>query len=373
MTVGILAFSRCTNYGALLQIYALQETIRSMGHVPRVIDLWSIPNNKYALGVVHNPYVGIGTRLKGLRKWLTSSVFRCYERRYPAFLGWAQKHLDFTDRHWRTAEEFAKAPPDIDVLEVGSDQVFAATVSKLFLCTDVPPSLPRFSYGASFGIMDKTEDEKQRLRAGLSKFESLSARERSGVDLIRELLDIETPWVVDPVLLADRAIWRQMASANTVGGGVLVYWIGSIGPILPQIERLGRKLNEPVTVFVSQLADAHIPRHGEGVTIRWDATPTEFVASFSRAHYVLSNSFHAMMFSIIFERRAAFVVPPNSVKERFEVVKMFGCDKALLPKWDTGTEIQFVDFAGVYRKMDGLRTASRDFLEMALAKAGSKR
>ena len=72
-----------------------------------------------------------------------------------------------TEGHWRNPVEFARNPPKLDLLEVGSDQVFNSDVSKIFLCTDVPLSLPRFSYGASFGNLEKSREEKERLREGL--------------------------------------------------------------------------------------------------------------------------------------------------------------------------------------------------------------
>ena len=352
LNIGILAFSSCTNYGGMLQVYALQEMIRRMGHNPQVVNLWPIPNNKYLLGVLHNPNVGIGTRIKGLRSWCTHRSYRLYEQRYRAFQCWQKKHLHMTKQCWKNAKEFAENPPACDLLEVGSDQVFNDDVSRLFLCTDVPTSLPRVSYGASFGGLDKHASERARLKEGLSKFIGLSAREKSGTMLIRDILGMEIPWVVDPVLLPGRDFWQAIATEDDKeedDGYAVVYWLGRIDLIRTRIERLHSQLGIPIRLFVGNY-DKTMPVGIKGVDIQWGADPFDFVRSIAHAKYVVSNSFHAMMFSIIFSRRAYFATDEGgpargaSASRFTEIAKVAGCDKSLYSTWPDD-KIDFFDMS----------------------------
>ena len=336
--IGVLAFSSCTNYGGMLQVYALQEMLVRMGYIPTVLDLWPIPNNKYLYGALHNPYVGWVTRFKAFKKALFNRRFRWYERRYIAFQQWQKAFLKMSTQVWRTAAEFANNPPDVDLLEVGSDQVFNKNVASLFLCADVSESLPRISYGASFGSMEKDEKELQRLKEGLAKFKGVAAREKVGAKLVESLLGDNVPWVVDPTLLIGRTFWKNWAKRyQTDWKGGVVYWLGDVKPLRERIEVLRAKYNKPIKLFLAHY-DARLPLDMEGVDIQWDASPTEFVTAIAQADYVVSNSFHAMMFSILFGKRAAFMVGGERIASatRFTDIAMIArCEAALYLTWPT--------------------------------------
>ena len=370
LKVGVLAFSSCTNYGGMLQVYAMQEALLSLGHIPEVVDLWPIPNNKYLLGTIHNPYVGIGTRLKGVKSWLFCKAYRLYEQRYAAFREWQKKNFNMTEDHWRNPMEFARNPPKLDLLEVGSDQVFNSDVSKIFLCTDVPLSLPRFSYGASFGNLEKSQEEKERLREGLLKFRNLSVRERSGALLVNELLGKSVSWTVDPVLLPDSMFWKRIAgSVKKVAEDkyVVVYHLGKVSEIKDRVERLHRQTGLPVKMFVG-VYEKSMPIRMDGVEILWAADPFDFVGAIANAEYVVSNSFHAMMFSVIFGRKAFFAIAEGggnraaSVSRFTEIAMEARCGNALHENWPDG-DLEFFDMSNCYDALANMIRKSRSLLK----------
>jgi hypothetical protein len=370
--IGVLAFSSCTNYGGMLQVYALQEAIARIGHIPEVVDLWPIPNNKYLLGVLKNPNVGIGSRLKGLRQWLFDRAYRLNERRYGSFRLWQGRNMRMTGRHWRTAREFAENPPELDLLEVGSDQVFNRNVSRLFLCTDVPESLARVSYGASFGSLDGTDEERRRLIAGLSKFKGLSARENSGVAFIREILGKDVPWVVDPVLLHDAGFWRKAAGREQDGREpyAFLYWLGPVGGIKDRIRDLQAQTGLKVKLFTGGYYKG-FPMDMEGVDVQWGADPFDFVSAVGNAQCVASNSFHAMMFSLLFEKKAFFVTSETADRKasstRFsDIAAIARCEGALHREW-SGGKMDFFDLSGCIGNCRGMIDRSLGTLEALCA------
>jgi hypothetical protein len=257
-----------------------------------------------------------------------------------------------TKQCWKNAKELAEKPPACDLLEVGSDQVFNNDVSKLFLCTDVPISLPRVSYGASFGSLDKQASERERLKEGLSKFIGLSAREKSGRTLIKDILGLEVPWVVDPVLLPGREFWQAIAAEDgkeEKDGYAVVYWLGRIDLVRKRIERLRNQLGIPIKLFVGSY-EKTMPVDIKGVDIQWGADPFDFVRFIAHAKYVVSNSFHAMMFSILFGRRSFFATDDGGLARkasasRFtEIAKIARCEKSCHSIWDN-EKIEFFDMS----------------------------
>lgn len=372
--IGLLAFSNCTNYGALLQLLALQHCVERIGGDPYVIDLWVIPNNKYLQGVIHNSNCGIGTRLKGWLKWLRLKTFRAYEPRYRAFMAWRVQYLRMTKRIWRNAQEFAANPPDVDLLEVGSDQVFNQDVSSLFLCTGLTENLPRFSYGASFGNLDRAWAQQEHLRRGLVKFFALSAREKSGQEFLEKGLGLTAPWVVDPTLLPDRTFWEDFVAdveLPTERPYIFMYWLGEIDSLKGRLERLYRDTGLEIHLYIGDF-NKRIPASLPHVTIHWSATPSEFLGALRGAKYVWSNSFHAMMFSVVYGKCAAFSTSETAGRAasatRFsDVAKVMGCEKALYAAWPTEESLEFVSLADCFERISALRTDSEAFLRKALS------
>lgn len=335
--IGILAFSSCTNYGGMLQVYAMQEALAMMGHLPVVLNLWVIPNNKYLYGSAFNPYAGIGTRIKGLKNWIFSKTYRLFEHRYKAFQKWQSVNLHMSKDVWRTAEEFSLHPPsNVDLIEIGSDQVFNNDVSRIFLCNNVPLSLPRISYGGSFGGFDKDEAECIRLVDGLSKFSGISVREKTAQEFVYKLLGYQVPWVVDPVLLLDRTFWYTVSESfhsKKEEPYIFIYWLGETSLLKERLSVLRRTVGDlPIRLIIGAY-DAKIMCDIGNVQILWNADPFDFLRELSNAAYVLSNSFHAMMFSIIYGKKAFFVIGENGRKSsssRFtDIATVLHCEKAL--------------------------------------------
>lgn len=369
--IGLLSYSTCTNYGALLQLYALQCVLSRKGYDVSVINLRVIPNNKYLYGTVRNPYVGFGTRIKGLLRYLTNRRFRLFENRFANFVEWRKKFFKLSSQEWRNGSEFCKAPSEMDLLVVGSDQVFNQNNAKLFMCEALSPKIRKISYAASFGDINEETGRTIGLPCGLSTFSKLSVREKTGQALVKTLTGQEVPWVVDPTILSDPDIWDSLlieVSPPRQGDYLFVYWIGPIAPIREKLVRLSKQTKLPIELYLT-IYDKACPLNLPGVTIHWDADPSAFICALKNACLVFSNSFHAMMFSGIFSRKSAFVIADSKERKgsasRFsDIASIMKCENALYRTWPVA--VDFAETSHALTSLSEMRQQSIAWLESAI-------
>lgn len=320
MKVGILTLHSQLNYGGVLQCWALQMALERMGHNVVVIDRRLYAEPTMFGGIVPRLNVAGWGRLI-LRGLLLAGGFawikRC--RRTRRFL---RDRLHLTGYHFH---EWANAPKDlgVDAIVVGSDQVWHCGDwgdPRAYLLVGAP-NIRAIAYAISFGMTEIPEYINQYERSekamssyvrGLRKFSAVSCREAEGV-MICKSLGADAAHVVDPTLLAlydgggfDR---KQCAVKRLV-----CYLIGEdFYSVWKPLCEFSKKCRCHIEIFtespllgisgkgsavksllqrVSRLLEAR-------VRLRLGAGPEEFMHSIEEADWVVSDSFHALMFSII--------------------------------------------------------------------------
>ena len=141
---------------------------------------------------------------------------------------------------------------------------------------------------------------EQELRQYLEAFSHISVRETQGREIIREVAGRETPVVLDPTLLLDRARWETMAHPPqdvSEGGYILCYCINKPAALTPYITALAERTGLPVV----QLCGIRQKVHPKAKCVL-DAGPAEFLGLFRNAAYVCTNSFHGTVFATQFQK-----------------------------------------------------------------------
>ena len=343
MKIGILTFHSQLNYGGVLQCWALQTVLEKMGHEVVVIDRWLDKDNswlekgydKYSL--LH--WIKFGVRsamaLGNVNQWLRV-------RRTKKFL---KEHLRLTPYHfvdWKDAPENL----GVDLLVVGSDQVWHCGDwgdPQVYLL-DGAPNIPAISYAASFGFTELPRCLNERddglpaeplYREGLKKFRALSCRESEGVYLCRAL-GVEAQHVLDPTLLVDKTDWERVIGtvAKHCKKRIVCYLLGiDYKTILSQFVQFSGETDCKVDIFVDQWIFDALPVPTSSVKLRqWakglnrkmfgnvriydSAGPIEFVRSIAGADMVISDSFHALMFSLVFGRNVRIIAPKSASRRK---------------------------------------------------------
>lgn len=332
MKVGILTYHSEVNFGSVLQAYAVQESFKALGCEVEIIDRWMDCRNRYAKGPL------LDLNFKNLLKILIRSLYTTGEIsrifRYVKTCKFKQKYLKvsaYSFYDWKDAPRQL----DYDVVSVGSDQVWNANLfdPNDYLLAQLSSKIARMSYAASIGMNAIPEALKPVYKNALSQYIGVSVRENSAVALLSEL-GIAAEKVVDPTLVVDRDVWDRMIdykpSPSAMQGRKLVVYVlaEKLESILPLVEDFCKRNKCRASIFVDNWV-GYCARSFRGVAsaVRFrfrlasnniklclSACPSDFVREIASSTWVITNSFHALMFSTIYRKEVRIIKPTDKVR-----------------------------------------------------------
>ena len=329
MKIGILTLHDSPNYGAVLQAYAMRAWLTGLGHEAFVIDRRRDIGNA---PLRTPPPERESVRLFGFFKADARNGAREYARRCERTLAFERDRIGMSPYHFH---DWKDAPRELglDLILVGSDQVWNANNLDPadYLLKDVPGNPPGIAYAASVGMPEFPAERQEVFRDGFARFAAIGVREREAVEMVRAL-GFAAEHVVDPVLLAGRHVWKDVLKGYADGTPrTVAYFLAEDVPaMLPELTDFAVTTGRRVELFV----DWFVRRapHGfggwmkngkfwekwrrRGIDFRLDAGPEEFVRSIAAAEAVVSNSYHALMFSLVFGREVRIVLPTHPVRRK---------------------------------------------------------
>lgn len=330
MKIGILTLPLYTNYGGILQAYALQTILERMGHKVSVISF------KHQF-----PSTAIG-RLKGyvlspIKQWLFRNIvpsdFVSSKDYYTSIF--IRKNINTTYYHSFSEIE----PGEYDAIIVGSDQIWREryvcgsckrSIESSFLDFAETWNIKKMSYAASFGTDSWEYDEKQtnNCRNLIRKFNAVSVRESSGVILCKKYLDIDAVQVLDPTLLLAKEDYCTLVKRHQkkMTNSLMTYILDSG----PEKKRIIESVASTLGLKIFKSNEEGIDHASFQKKIK--QPPVEnWICGFRDSDFVITDSFHACVFSIIFNK--PFIVIPNYMRgvSRLEsLLSLFGQDFRLI-------------------------------------------
>lgn len=295
------------NYGASLQAYALQKFLLSVGIDNKIINYmpdylawhyhlsWFISSRGNHYNLMRKNFL-----LRGL--YVLHRYFKDLKsiERKRAFDDFRDSNMILTKR-CSCADEINDVVADADVLIAGSDQIWNSYslengLDRAFYLDFGPQSARKISYAASFGANEIKEQNREFVTKQLGHLNEISIREGKGLALL-ESLGFSGKLVMDPVFLLDQSFWLQAANKPTLREQyILVYAIGSMSEgmkeVISKIKREGKYR------IISIRSNKAI----KGIEEIKNAGPVDFISLVKNASCILSNSFHATAFSLIYHK-----------------------------------------------------------------------
>ena len=354
-----------SNFGNRLQNYALQEVLNGLGFYVETVRR-SAPI--YGIKCFKRKCISL---IKAILMTQTSR-FESFNKR----IKWSNYCAD-ADEIFGTYSDGTLPHNNIscayDYFISGSDQVWNPHynfVGSIDLLTFVK-SEKKISYAASFGVDDLLDNVKNMYRKALLDFGYLSVREETGKNIIRNLTGQEAKLVLDPTLLLSVDKWRRLEKRNIFlprKRYVLVYALEENNPRLTEeIEKIkvteslpGRTGNiEIFDTFEKNVFGKRLP-----------IGPAEFVYLIDHAEVILTNSFHATVFSILFHKPVmTFTRSDLDMSSRiatlasiFKLTDHYEKDGTLVINYKN----HYVDYSEIDRILDEMRKVSIAFLTEAL-------
>ncbi len=322
MKTATVTWTTYNNYGTVLQAYALQQELLKLGHENAILCDEKIIAEQIARGKANGKKAAPAPRERkaeepALRRAahvllsprkaervLTARLDReKYERPYYA----SQEAVEQFKRDSLILDREV-SPDSLDELNerydaflAGSDQVwsvFEHTFNPFFYLDFATKR--KIAYAPCLGTDKIPETMREKLRGLLSSFDALSARERVSAEQLAELTGRKVEWTVDPTLLRGRDDWEEDIRQIQLGekpGYLLCYFLNDQPWYFEQAKRIAKQCRLRLLLIPSRwnyVNSEYVRRKSTG--------PLEFVALIRRADFVLTDSYHGSIFSLLFER-----------------------------------------------------------------------
>lgn len=300
MKIGILTFHRAANYGAVLQAYALQNYLSSIGHDVGIIDYRCEPIEQ-----MHSPnYFLFCKGMKNKCKQLLRSPIKRKKRKL--FDRFIERRLNLGETKKMNKEDISQAlKGKYDMIIAGSDQIWNPYLTNgdcTYLLDFADKNVQKVSYAASIGLSELPKEYLSCYREHLSEFDKISVRETQGQSLVREVAKRDSEVVLDPTLLISADEWKEFLESPAKDGYVLLYTIKSNPMLLEKATSIAKEKN----LSVIYISDTMVRQ--KGITYVPYATPEEWVGLFAGAEHVVTNSFHGTAFSVNFNKAATIAL-----------------------------------------------------------------
>ena len=371
MKVCILTYRLHSNFGFLMQAYALQKVIKQLGHEPCTVN-------------IRVKEVSFLSKIK----YLITSILR---KGRVSFTHWPTKEEQaLIDRNtWSFIEEHLQLTPYVDSVNclqqvigdqydfylVGSDQVWRKEYCprlQSYFFDFISNSKKRASYAASFGtdIADYTPHEIKKCKELLSKFVAVSVREADGVKICRDVFQVEAMHVLDPTLLLDRTDYLALIDKSDelmlpTQPFMLVYVLDRSKEKDEFIECLSKKKGLLVYyIKPKDFKDVEKKRIEECVY----PSISVWLSAFEKAAFVVTDSFHGTVFSLIFKKQFLVFDNPKRGSSRMKsLLDEFSLEKRLLSiSKDYEMDNSFIDYNRVCDVLLGKKRESITFLRKIL-------
>lgn len=362
-----------------MQAWALQSILQEMGHAPVTVDRQPDKRNIFIeLLRPYKPFI-----FRALKK-KAPLVLKNNEREYvyEEMNKFVSENLVMTEAISSTSalkKHYSRTK--YDAVIVGSDQVWRPKYSPNiynFFLDFLDRDEKKISYAASFGVDDWEFGKRQTkaCRKLVQRYDAISVREKSAIDLCRRYLGVNAQLVLDPTLLVNLESYKKLCAEHLDSekskGNILTYILDQTSHKESVISEVTSSLDRPS--FVAQPIKSLKQASAELKEYNVDAfryPPVKrWVASFYEASFIVTDSFHGCVFSIIFNKPFIAIGNRSRGLSRFQsLLSLFGLeDRLVLSRSDSvkGLLKQEIDWAEVNSRLNSLREASLRFIQDSL-------
>ncbi len=366
------------NFGAQLQSYALNQVLRNMGLEAEHIRLC---------------YAEPATERSPIRKRIRTVLTRHRISSHLLERFFCIKEFDFNNRlnfyRFHDREIYAsqccfdaitasKTNGRYDIFITGSDQVWnpefwSDRLLRVFGLTFVEEDKKTLSYAASIGSEKAARGKEQLYREILSAIDFISVREKAAKDFLQPLTDKSIQVVLDPTMLLSASRWDLVTAKRLVRERyIFTYFLEEKYPHGELVSELANRMNLPM-ICISKVKNVYIRPDIDRQVL--DAGPREFLSYIKNAEYVITNSFHGTVFSILFHKEFWVIkryreYEKDAANNRVtELLMEFGLTERLLQDAEVPDLKRLqkrINYTPVDERLRSLQKESLDWLQHAL-------
>lgn len=360
-TVSYNIYCNFTNYGSALQTWALIQVVHRLGHDVKLVDYCpAVLADKDPL----NPFPNMWDKDEQSRRncELTMPAIR---ENYYKFENFYRKVCPVTKKKY-TADNFHEIMDSegLDGFVCGSDTIFCIEEFKGFddgYYANYDCMKGRsVAYAASFGSAEFDEKTYPILCDRLQNFKAIGIRENRMLEYVRTHCSVPCARTVDPTLLLTAGDYDKLAEKRQLAKPYLLLYTRRYDP---EMEAFARRTAEEKGLELVEISLRAVNAE-KGHIMRYDAGVEEFLSLVKYADFVVTNSFHGLIFAVQYSRQAAVFSRSQAVSKISELLELFGMRDSLLTRRDG--ICPEIDYEKVHAAVSAARVSSLDFLKMEL-------
>ena len=334
MKIGIITqYYKSENYGGNLQAYALCHALQREGYDAEQICYGGSPQSS-----ANTPAHTLKSRLKRVvcnpsvlaegtaNKLYNRCVINNRKARSKFFAKFNSEIIPHSQEVYQK-NNIHESNGKYDVFITGSDQVWNVKwYNPVYFLKFVNADKIKMSYAASISLASLTEEQKQIFRESITDYFAVSVREKSGVDLLDGIADAK--WCLDPTLLLSKGEWDEVCTPKVIDGKyVLGFFLSGNKNFRKAAKGYAKKKGYTYIELPAHMHNFHFADKR-----MYPIGPGEFLSLIKHSEAVFTDSFHASVFSIIFNREF-FVFArkdhPGMVARLIDLTGLFGCEERI--------------------------------------------
>lgn len=314
MKVGIITWFTYENYGTKLQAIALQRYLKNkklnpvlLNFAPPETEGGEAPSSFFLKYKDIRNIKVLAKKIKNKGYYFVEKIGR---RKYKQELIERSKKLNdiildkcVLSEKIVTVNEYINVCNDMDCLIFGSDQIWNPNWFHPYYYANYKEIVVnKMAYAPSIGVTEIGDSQKEKYRKSLETFSKIGVREKTGKQIIQELYEGTVENVVDPTLLHTKEEWKQIldlekTNTDTQEKYICVYFLSENAKHWKAVYSLAKR--EKLKVKIIPYVGTSFLRKGDVIA---STSVQDFISIIENAQYVITDSFHATVFSVIFNR-----------------------------------------------------------------------
>ena len=369
--VELITLQNVPNYGSVLQAYATQEIIKKMGYRVEIIDYFPNRMTKKAMLLRIKNKGLIFKKSFIIRNIARMVIFPSYMLRFNIFKKFKKKYLNTTSKIYKNNSELLQDIPKADIYCTGSDQVWNSSwnegIDKALFLDFVPKNKKCIAFSASFGKRQLELSEIQDTKKLLIKYKYISLREKSGVKILNDLGIHNAINVLDPTLLLTLSEWEKISFNRFKGEKyIFVYNLNRN----KKIDHYARNLSNNTGLKIKYLSYQIHDFYKQGKMYCNPAVEI-FLDLIKNAEYIITDSFHAIAFSLTFNREFVIVYPNKFSTRLKNILELTDLqNRVAMDENDLAVINEKINYKKVNKILNDERCKSMNWLKNALNDGG---
>lgn len=353
MKCSIITIHHIHNFGSVFQAYALYHFLKDNGYDTEIIDYrpeyydFGRSKVKTAVGKLLN--------------------YRSYKIRKQKFDKFIEQFDELSDKCFTTVEELREYYSLRDnVYIAGGDQLwnnYHPCGNDSAYKLSFSEGMRKIAYGTSMGRDNFSEAELIKLANETKDFERIMLREQSTVSMLKAHTQVPVSHVIDPVGLIDVSEFEKMAVKPDIDEPYAVMYLADSGELLDKsVEVLSNRLGLKIVHICGFRKKCYCDYFEKSVG------PEEILGYILHADFVLSASFHATMFSLLFNKQFATLLPGTQTNARIDdILTYVGLESRIIHNLGEVDQLEkLIDYTEVNRTIDKFKQESKEALLRAL-------